>query len=356
MTLYATGMRRSELMEITAGSRLPAREVPGGGRRFRLASRQIKHQRFGGIPDEWVVIAQVDRAVALAERLTGAAAGQPLFGAVLIGTSYANLRSWLAEPFARRLGLAALPAGPVNARMLRRTLALEMAKRPGGLLASKIHLKHVSVATTEGYAQRPGGSQALFRAEVEHAEHQHHLELTVAAFRDYQQGILPTGPGARALIDRFDHVDAALQPPPGQAPAATVLANDRRLENLLRSHADVLHVGAANFCWFTDPSKALCLRLAAATTATAATTPTRPLIGMCDSARCPQATHHREHREVWADNAHTISQFLGNPRVPPGEKRRLQPEHERALRVLTEIDTATAPSSAHDGEPEGHTR
>jgi hypothetical protein len=46
-----------------------------------------------------------------------------LFGAVLIGTSYHNLRSWLTEPFARQLGLAPLPAGPVNARMLRRILS-----------------------------------------------------------------------------------------------------------------------------------------------------------------------------------------------------------------------------------------
>jgi hypothetical protein len=37
--------------------------------------------------------------------------------------------------------------------MLRRTLALELAYRPGGVLASKIHLKHVAVATTEGYAK-----------------------------------------------------------------------------------------------------------------------------------------------------------------------------------------------------------
>lgn len=343
LTTAATGMRRSELMEITAGARLPAREVPGGGRRFRLASRSIKHQRFGGTPDEWVVIEQVDRAVALAERLTGAATGQPLFGTVLIGTSFANLRRWVTEPFARRLGLTPLPPGPVNARMLRRTLALEMARRPGGLLAAKIHLKHVSVATTEGYTHRPGGSQALFRAEVDQAEHQHHLELTVAAFRDYQHGILPTGPGARALIERFAHVDAALHQPPSE-PA--VLATDRRLENLLRQQADVLHVGAANFCWFTDPTKALCLRLAAATDAE------RPLLGMCDSARCPQATHHRQHRPIWADQADTISQFLGNPRVPAGEKRRLQHEHQRAVRVLGEIDTAATPEAGPDNKPE----
>lgn len=335
-------MRSSELKEITSESRLPAREVTGSGRRFRLASKLIKHQRFGGVPDEWIVIEQVDRAVALAERVTRAGPGQSLFGAVLIGTSYNNLRAWLSEPFARRLGLDDLPAGPVNARMLRRTLSLEMAKRPGGLLATKIHLKHVSVATTEGYAHRPGGSQALFRAEVEHAEHQHHLDLTVAAFRDYQQGVLPTGPAARALIERFDHVDAALHQQPAE-PA--VLNNDRRLENLLRTQADFLHVGAANFCWFTDPTKALCLRMAGTSSAD------KPLLGMCDSTRCSQATHHSQHRAVWADTANTISEFLGNPRVPPAEKRRLRPEYERADRVLHEIDAATTPAAAHNHEP-----
>ncbi|CAO0837554.1 Integrase OS=Streptomyces microflavus OX=1919 GN=Smic_07850 PE=4 SV=1 [Streptomyces microflavus] len=40
--------------------------------------------------------------------------------------------------------------------MLRRTLALSIAARPGGLLAAKIALKHISVATTEGYAAHPG--------------------------------------------------------------------------------------------------------------------------------------------------------------------------------------------------------
>jgi hypothetical protein len=29
--------------------------------------------------------------------------------------------------------------------MLRRTLAIELAYRPGGLLATKVHLKHISV-------------------------------------------------------------------------------------------------------------------------------------------------------------------------------------------------------------------
>ncbi|MFF8785026.1 hypothetical protein [Streptomyces sp. NPDC015125] len=45
--------------------------------------------------------------------------------------------------------------------MLRRTLALAIAARPGGLLAAKVALKHISVATTEGDAARPGTSPAM---------------------------------------------------------------------------------------------------------------------------------------------------------------------------------------------------
>ncbi|MEV4180602.1 hypothetical protein AB0J28_04045 [Streptosporangium canum] len=57
------------------------------------------------------------------------------------------------EPAGQGLGLAAILDNPVNLRALRRTLAIELAHRPGGVLAAKIHLKHVAVATTEGYAE-----------------------------------------------------------------------------------------------------------------------------------------------------------------------------------------------------------
>lgn len=52
-------------------------------------------------------------------------------------------------------------------------------------MAAKVHLKHVSVATTEGYAARPGGQQAAFIAEISAEEEAEHLRLTVAAFGDY---------------------------------------------------------------------------------------------------------------------------------------------------------------------------
>lgn len=77
----------------------------------------------------------------------------------------------------------------------RRTLALELAHRPGGVLAAKVHLKHVSVATTEGYAARPGGSQGHFLSEIAKEERVRDLALTIQAFNDYQAGVLPAGPG-----------------------------------------------------------------------------------------------------------------------------------------------------------------
>lgn len=153
-----------------------------------------------------------------------------------------------------------IPAGPASARMMRRTLALAIAQRPGGVLAAKVALKHISVATTEGYASRPGGSQRLFHAEIEDAEEAHHVELTVQAFRDVQAGIMPAGPGARSLVEAFSRIDAELEDAARTDPK--VLKDDRHLENLLRKQAKTLHVGPANFCWFRDPSKALCLRMA----------------------------------------------------------------------------------------------
>ncbi|MBT2480774.1 hypothetical protein [Streptomyces sp. ISL-94] len=104
----------------------------------------------------------------------------------------------------------------------------------------------------------------------------------------------------------------------------------------MRQQAKHLHVQAANYCWFRDPSKALCLKLAGTPGAD------RPLAGMCDSARCPQATHHPCHLPVWQSQAANHKVFLAKPRFPKGEKTRLMPELERAQRVVDEIIAASA--------------
>ncbi|WP_217553716.1 hypothetical protein [Streptomyces sp. GbtcB6] len=106
--------------------------------------------------------------------------------------------------------------------------------------------------------------------------------------------------------------------------------------NLLTKRAKVLHLGPANYCWFTDPSRALCLKLAGTPTAD------RPLVGMCDSARCPQATHHPCHRPVWSEHAERTETFIGQlGTTRRTERTRLQADHDRALRVVAEIDAAS---------------
>jgi hypothetical protein len=105
--------------------------------------------------------------------------------------------------------------------------------------------------------------------------------------------------------------------------------------NLLSKRADTLHLATANYCWFTDPSRALCLKLAGTPDAG------KPLAGMCDSARCPQATHHPCHRPVWANTAATTKIFLDS--LGPTrrtERVRLQADYDRAQKVLADIDAA----------------
>jgi hypothetical protein len=62
---------------------------------------------------------------------------------------------------------------------------------------------------------------------------------------------------------------------------------------------------------------------------------------MCDSARCPQATHHRIHRPVWEEHARTTRTFLGQlGPTRKTEKTRLQADLDRATRILAAIDAA----------------
>jgi len=331
-----SGMRTCELMELRVGCRQPPEEVAPGLVRYRLAGKLIKGQPLGGTQDEWVVIQPVYRAVELAEQLRDdPEPGVAIFGRFDFHMRYQQFGAWVNGPAGQRLGLAPIPQAPVSLRALRRTLALELAHRPGGLLAAKVHLKHITVATTEGYAARPGGAQAELLAEVNRHEQERNLELVLAEFRDYQQGILPAGPGARELTEFFASVDAKLNPATADAPK--VQRSDREVLNLLSKRAQTLHLGVANYCWFTDPSRALCLKLAGTPTAT------KPLAGMCDSARCPQATHHACHRPVWAEHARQTQMFLGSlGATRKTEHARLQADHDRAMRVLAAIDAATS--------------
>ncbi|MGI8312833.1 hypothetical protein [Saccharopolyspora hattusasensis] len=332
----SSGMRSSELMELRVGCRRPVEEPIPGLKRYRIASKIVKGQPLGGTDDEWVVIEPAFRAVELAEQLQpDPSEGTLLFSRFAFKVRYTWFCNWVNSAAGQRLGLASIPEGPVSLRMLRRTIALELAYRPGGVLAAKLQLKHIATATTEGYAARPGGAQAELLAEVNKHEADRNLQLVLAEFHNYRNGTRPAGPGARSLTEFFASIDADLNAESAASPK--VQANDRDILNLLSKRAQVLHLGPANYCWFTDPSRALCLKLAGTPTAT------RPMIGMCDSARCPQATHHQVHRPVWAEHAERTKTFLGQlGKTRATERQRLTTDHTRALRVIADIDTAAS--------------
>ncbi|MFJ8968610.1 hypothetical protein ACIRJ3_04240 [Streptomyces anulatus] len=334
MTVSAlTGMRASELTELLVGCRVKSEEDAPGLARHRIASKVVKGRRWGGERDEWVVVDEVVHAIELAEKLTDAAPGELLFGQIHNFHSGAArwLRRWVASPAGQRMGLAPIPDDAIHPRRLRRTLAVEMAARPGGILATKVHFKHLSIVTSEGYAYRPGGAQAVFHQEWKKAETAEKLHRTTEAFRQFQEGQLPAGPGADALLAAFRAVEDELE---GHEPGPAKVVTDRQIELLLKKKAAVLHLSAANYCWFEDPAKALCLKLAGTKSAAA------PLTGMCDSGRCPQATHHLVHRPVWQTAADNSTVLLASPRIPAGEKDRLLAEHDRSMRILEEIDKA----------------
>jgi hypothetical protein len=146
------------LMELQVGCRQPAEEYGPELIRYRLAGKLVKGQPLGGVHDEWVVIQDAYEAAGPAEQLhDDPLNGKLLFGRFHFNSRYQWFRDWVNGPDGQRLGLAPIPSGRLTLRMLRRKLAIGLAYRPGGLLAAKIYLHHVSTATTEGYASRPRG-------------------------------------------------------------------------------------------------------------------------------------------------------------------------------------------------------
>ncbi|WP_329538215.1 hypothetical protein OG568_59430 (plasmid) [Streptomyces sp. NBC_01450] len=336
-----SGMRHSELVELPQDCQQPPDKIGPRRVRHRLKSKLIKGKKLGGVWDEWVVAAEAYEAAGVARQLTGPDASHLFPQTLVFHGRYERFREWVNGEEGARLGLAPIPHDPLNLRILRRTLAVEIAHRRGGLLAAKIQLKHLSVVTTEGYANRPGGAQAKFLAEVGESEHNRNLTLTLQAFRDFQAGRQPAGPGARDLVSFFKSVENELLQ---DTIAPQIKHSDQEVINLLSQRAGTLHLGIANYCWFIDPDKALCLKLGQTKDRS------RPLAGMCDSARCPQATHHPCHRPVWASAAASSRVFIAKiGRSQKAEKSRLTAEAERADHVVAAIDAAlaTTPGGAH---------
>ncbi|MER7046451.1 hypothetical protein [Streptomyces jumonjinensis] len=78
---------------------------------------------------------------------------------------------------------------------------------------------------------RPGGAQAELLAEVNKHESDRNLDLVLEEFRNYQQGILPAGLGARSLTEFFAGIGEKLDPTAATAPRTQ--SSGRDVLNLL---------------------------------------------------------------------------------------------------------------------------
>ena len=314
-----SGMRFSEMAEMRKGCVRPE-ELDNGKVRHRVHSQLIKGRDFGGEPERWTVVEEVAQAFGVAERLFS---DELPFARRSFTGRFPKFVRWVNGPGSRAF-LAPIPEHqPLSTRQFRRTLARLVGFRPHGVLAGKIHLKHVSVATSEGYYGRPGSSAAAFLAEVERERATARVEATTELYAGWVAGEQATGPGKSELQSLFAAVHAEMASFEG-----TVVESEQRVVELLRRRAATLHVGPLNHCWFVDPARARCLAQAGRAGESA------PLIGMCEPTRCANATIHPVHVPVWIDTERRVDRLLASSRVPAQEKERLVAERNRVHAVV----------------------
>lgn len=314
-----SGMRSSELAAIERSAY--RREVLDGGVvRYRVHSKLLKGEPPGGRREIWTVVEPVADALRLAEQLSDD--NHPLNGQYF-SESISELRGWVNGAGAAH-GLEQIPSDwELRPRQFRRTLARELAWRPNGVIAGKIHLKHVSVATTEGYAGRRGESANAFLAEVESERRraaEHEVRVVIEAV---ERGEPVAGLGARSLVAAV----AAL--PDATTDGPQVRLRDDALVALTRARADTLHITPLVHCWFTDPERARCLRGVA--------DKSRPIVGSCQPDLCAQATIHDKHAPIWVSGIEDLRATLKDIRVPKGERERLAAKAQRMEETIAPV-------------------
>ncbi|SNR39824.1 hypothetical protein [Blastococcus mobilis] len=319
-----SGMRSSEIAAVERNSIRREEFAPGVIRR-RIQSSLLKGEPPGGRRETWVIVDEVTQAIELAEALT--TNRNPLLLSAF-SPLYTEFRTWVAEN-GGMAGLQPIPAEwNLVPRQFRRKLAREIGWRPNGVIAGKIHLKHISVATTEGYAGKHGESVAAFQAEVENERRQATAAAVERVIDAAERGEPVIGLGAASLAAAI--ADAGLA---DASDTPQVRDRDDAVRALLKARTDTLHIGPLAHCWFTDPSRARCLRGVA--------DKTRPLVGSCEPTKCANATIHREHAPVWVGGLKSLKVSLSDRRIPAGERQRVQQK-------IREVETLIEPLLAQE--------
>ena len=331
---YLSGMREDEIQRLKRGCHSVARAAGGAVVRHKLRGEIAKGRH--GVPEQetWVVVAAVQRAVAVMEQITPDeflfSVEMPVAGRIE-KPSQIETRDRLLR-FVNHVNLVAkfnaLPGipdhdgrpWPLSPRQFRRTLAFFIARQPFGVVAGKLQYKHLSVATFEGYA---GSSRAGFREEVEEERVMASLDDFVDIYEAVKSGERIAGPGGRRLTAACIHIREEIGDFPG------IVVDDKRLRAMLLHVARDLHPGVLNHCWF-DPAKALCRR--------GADRKNGPILNHCQPALCANSCVAPSDLPRW-DEAISDARAM---------------RRQRGLSTLqrSAIDTQiTIMQSVHDGTP-----
>jgi len=315
-----SGMRYSELAEIEPGAHRRVM-MPSGAIRYRVESKLLKGEQPGGKRELWTVIEPVVAALIQAERLFP---GRRPLQVYPFSVNYRDLCTWVHRN-AEREGLEPVPTDWfLTPRQFRRTLARAIAWRPGGVIAGKIHLRHISVATTEGYAGSPGESASAFIAEIEAERRIVNRETAAKVVAAVERGEPVAGLGARELTKAVADLDS----PTGRG--AQVRNREDALEELIRKRADTLYVMPLAYCWFTNPDRARCLKNSP--------DKSKPLVGSCRPDLCGNATIHPEHAPTWISGLDALRATIADRRVPEGERQRLTAQADAISKLVDSIE------------------
>lgn len=339
---YLSGMRDSEVQAMRTGCHVVERCADGMTERHRIRSVAYKWRGPRGVPEEWITIAPVGRAVSVMERL--AAPAQRMRG---LDTLWLVLKLWgktkdhVSAEIVRTLdqfrlhldmqygapGKATIPYDShgqpwhFTTRQFRRTLAWYIANRPFGTVAGKIQYKHASIAMFEGYA---GRSASGFRQEVDRERSLGQLDDIVEYYEDFKRGLRSTGPASGRLLNEFAHVRKSLDDFPGR------IADRASVRAMLGQLARTLHVGYLNDCFF-DPATALCLHRSGAVGRAA------PILSHCAPDRCPNSCISRQHLPPWQTSIAEADALLANTRLSVPQREALVKDNDRKRRLIAPL-------------------
>ncbi|MGH9067203.1 MAG: hypothetical protein ACRD0J_06905, partial [Acidimicrobiales bacterium] len=197
--------------------------------------------------------------------------------------------------------------------------------RPHGVVAGKVHLKHLHVLTSEGYYGRANASLAAFHDQIEAEAAKARLQAAKERYLAYLDGGGVAGGARRTLSRHFEEIATEMATFQG-----TTLEADRHLEGLLADRLGKLHIGTVNDCWFIDPAKALCRNGNDA--------PAAPRPNACVGDRCANAVVTRVHLPVYLASHEQVVRLRRSPKVSEFEKERLAAEQVRLERVIEAVE------------------